>query len=107
MPTYEYECSTCGTFEEFQRITEDPLAKCPACGSAVQRLISSGTGIIFKGSGFYATDSRNAEKQETSKTDGDGAGKDEPSGDANSKSKSSAKTDTKKKEAPTTTTAKD
>lgn len=106
MPTYEYECGTCGNFEEFQRITEDPLAECPTCGRAVQRLISSGTGIIFKGSGFYATDSRKAEKKETSKADSDASSKDESSGGANSKEKNSAKKDTKKK-APTATAAKD
>ncbi len=75
MPTYEYECGACGPFEQFQRITEDPLADCPRCGSAVRRLISSGTGIIFKGSGFYSTDSRNAGKG-SSDGDGDGPGKD-------------------------------
>ena len=75
MPTYEYECGACGPFEQFQRITEDPLADCPRCGSAVRRLISSGTGIIFKGSGFYSTDSRNAGKEPGSSSgDGDGSG---------------------------------
>lgn len=77
MPTYEYECGACGPFEQFQRITDDPLSDCPRCGSAVRRLISSGTGIIFKGSGFYSTDSRNAGK---GSSDGDGAGKDGPGG---------------------------
>ena len=75
MPTYDYECGACGPFEQFQRITEDPLADCPRCGSAVRRLISSGTGIIFKGSGFYSTDSRNAGKEPGSSSgDGDGSG---------------------------------
>ena len=75
MPTYEYECGVCGPFEQFQRITEDPLADCPRCGSAVRRLISSGTGIIFKGSGFYSTDSRNTGKEPGSSSgDGDGSG---------------------------------
>lgn len=73
MPTYEYECGVCGPFEQFQRITEDPLSDCPRCGSAVRRLISSGTGIIFKGSGFYSTDKRNAGKGSS-----DGDGKDGP-----------------------------
>lgn len=57
MPTYEYECTVCGhTFEEFQAITDKPLAKCPKCGAPVRRLISGGAGLIFKGSGFYVTD---------------------------------------------------
>lgn len=57
MPTYEYECTHCGhSFELFQKITDGPLEKCPKCQSKVRRLIGSGSGIIFKGSGFYATD---------------------------------------------------
>ncbi|MEO0091240.1 MAG: zinc ribbon domain-containing protein [candidate division WOR-3 bacterium] len=57
MPTYEYECETCHhKFEEFQKITDKPLKKCPQCGNKVRRLISAGAGLIFKGSGFYITD---------------------------------------------------
>jgi putative FmdB family regulatory protein len=57
MPTYEYECETCGYhFEEFQKMTDTPIQKCPKCGKRVKRLISSGAGFIFKGSGFYITD---------------------------------------------------
>jgi len=57
MPTYDYECSHCGhVFEVFQKITDASLDKCPKCGKKVKRLISSGSGIIFKGSGFYETD---------------------------------------------------
>jgi putative FmdB family regulatory protein len=59
MPTYDYECTTCGhTFEAFQSMSEDPLSKCPECGKKVRRLIGGGVGIIFKGSGFYVTDSK-------------------------------------------------
>ena len=57
MPTYEYECDQCGErFEKFQKITADPLKTCPKCGGPVRRLIGPGAAIIFKGSGFYATD---------------------------------------------------
>lgn len=60
MPTYEYECLKCKhKFEAFQGINEAHLKECPACGKSVKRLISMGAGIIFKGSGFYATDYRN------------------------------------------------
>lgn len=52
MPTYLYECEECGRFEEFQKITADPLEECPDCGSEVKKIIGS-PGIIFKGSGFY------------------------------------------------------
>lgn len=57
MPTYEYECETCHChFEEFQKMTDKPIQKCPKCGKKVKRLISTGAGFIFKGSGFYITD---------------------------------------------------
>ena len=57
MPTYEYECLKCGkNFEVFQKITDKPLKKCPACEGEVKKLISTGCGLIFKGSGFYITD---------------------------------------------------
>jgi len=60
MPTYEYECQSCGhKFEKFQYMTAKPIKKCPKCKkNKAKRLISSGSGIIFKGSGFYATDYR-------------------------------------------------
>ena len=59
MPTYEYECTHCGyNFEAFQKMSDKPLQKCPKCNHKVKRLIGSGSGIIFKGTGFYATDYR-------------------------------------------------
>lgn len=65
MPTYEYECEHCGyDFELFQKITDEPIQKCPKCNNKVKRLIGSGSGIIFKGSGFYATDYRKKPKND-------------------------------------------
>ncbi len=59
MPTYDYKCTKCGyTFEAFHGMNDKAVEKCPKCGKKVKRLISSGAGIIFKGSGFYATDYR-------------------------------------------------
>jgi putative FmdB family regulatory protein len=55
MPIYEYQCDQCGVFEQIQRITEDPLKKCPTCKGKVRRLISS-TSFMLKGTGWYATD---------------------------------------------------
>ena len=71
MPTYEYVCEKCGhAFEEFQSIKADALKKCPACSKmGLQRLIGSGSGIIFKGSGFYATDYRSSTYQASKKSD--------------------------------------
>ena len=62
MPTYEYKCLACkGEFEALQPITANPLTKCNLCGSGpVERVISSGGGLLFKGSGFYITDYRSS-----------------------------------------------
>ena len=75
MPTYEYQCKKCDyVFEQFQSIKDAPLKKCPKCKGAVRRLIGTGAGIIFKGSGFYETDYKkkasvkHAGKKETEKT---------------------------------------
>lgn len=60
MPTYEYICEDCGhQFECFQSITAKTLQKCPECGKrGLKRLIGIGSGVIFKGNGFYQTDYR-------------------------------------------------
>ncbi len=63
MPTYEYECRKCGhCFEKFQSITAPPVKTCPKCRGRVARLLSGGAGIIFRGSGFYQTDYKQAGK---------------------------------------------
>ena len=115
MPTYEYECTSCGPFEQFQRITEEALSVCPDCGNPVRRLITSGTGIIFKGSGFYSTDSRSEGSGKPSQNKSDeNANKDGSGGDGKPDPKASEKADkkvvsssTKKEPAPATTAAKD
>jgi putative FmdB family regulatory protein len=71
MPTYDYECSACGhKFEYYQSITSKPIRKCPACAkNTVKRLIGTGAGIIFKGSGFYQTDYRSDSYKAGAKAD--------------------------------------
>jgi len=71
MPTYDYECDACGhTFEEFQSITAKALKVCPACGKRrLRRLIGTGAALLFKGSGFYATDYRSSEYKRKAKAD--------------------------------------
>lgn len=81
MPTYGYECAECGhEFDAFQAMSDDPLKTCPSCGQdALRRLITGGSGIIFKGSGFYVTDARSSSgKKKTAKSDSDSAAKSEP-----------------------------
>jgi len=64
MPTYEYECLSCGiSFDTFQKMSESPLDKCVKCQGAVRRVVSGGSGLIFKGSGFYITDYSKKDKK--------------------------------------------
>jgi len=80
MPTYEYECKKCGhRFELFQKITDPPRKRCPKCRGAVRRLIGAGGVMLFKGSGFYATDYRSEsyKKQKEKESGGKPKGKDE------------------------------
>lgn len=61
MPTYEYECESCGyKFTKLQKMSDDPEKICPKCKKSVHRIISGGVGVIFKGSGFYTTDYKRA-----------------------------------------------
>ncbi|TGK31671.1 zinc ribbon domain-containing protein [Leptospira gomenensis] len=80
MPTYDYKCKACGqTFERFHSMKDDPVSDCPLCGKKgeVERMISNGSGIIFKGTGFYVTDYKKS-----------GSGSGESSGSATSPSSS-------------------
>ena len=105
MPTYEYQCNICGhKFEKFQSITADALCKCPDCGRMeLKRLIGTGAGIIFKGSGFYETDYRSdgykqAKNKETSKSDDTASKKDATTSEV-------TKTSNKSQTSPTTKTS--
>jgi putative FmdB family regulatory protein len=70
MPTYDYVCKECGhTFEEFQSMSSEFLIVCPSCGKpALKRLMASGAGMIFKGSGFYLTDYKKTNSSGSSST---------------------------------------
>ena len=60
VPTYEYACAECGErLEAVQKFSDDPLTECPACGGRLRKVFSP-VGIVFKGSGFYRTDSRSS-----------------------------------------------
>ncbi|MGH2725050.1 MAG: FmdB family zinc ribbon protein [Actinomycetota bacterium] len=69
MPTYEYACTDCGTqVEVVQRFGDEPLRECGLCGGRLRKVFHP-AGIVFKGSGFYATDSRAASKGKGQKED--------------------------------------
>ena len=81
MPTYQYACTECDhAFEQFQSFSEDSLTECPQCQGRLRKLFNA-VGVVFKGSGFYRTDSRSAAKAE--------------SGSPSAESKADTKTDTK------------
>jgi putative FmdB family regulatory protein len=70
MPTYEYQCQQCRKrHEAFQLITAKPMTKCPKCAGRWKRLLGSGSGFLFKGSGFYTTDYRSKSYQDAKKKD--------------------------------------
>lgn len=56
MPTYEYQCAEGHAFEQVQKMSDPPIGTCPVCGAAAERRVSGGSGLIFRGSGFYITD---------------------------------------------------
>ena len=101
MPTYDYECEKCGLrFEAFQSMTADRLTDCQdeACDGKVKRLIGTGAGLIFKGSGFYTTDYRSdsykaGAKSDSSSSGGSDSKKSETKKSSGSDSKKSKKSD--------------
>ena len=94
MPTYVYECAKCGDeFEQWQSFSDDPLKKHPVCGGKVTKVLQP-VGIVFKGSGFHKTDSRNGSKRSR----GGSSEKDTTSSESSetkTETKTDAKTDTK------------
>lgn len=90
MPTYEYRCKACAhEFEEFQSITAKPLKKCPSCAKLrLERLIGTGSAVMFKGGGFYETDYRSESYKKAAKADADAA---KPKAESDSGSKGDAK----------------
>ena len=68
MPTYQYACTECGhSFEQFQSFSEDALTVCPECNGRLRKLFNA-VGVVFKGSGFYRTDSRSGSSSSTPAT---------------------------------------
>lgn len=101
MPTYVYACDSCGSqFEQFQSFKDEPLRICPSCAGSVRRVFQP-VGIVFKGSGWYITDSRKTSSATVSKDDG--ASKAEAPAAAEPAAKSETPSETKSSEAKTTT----
>jgi putative FmdB family regulatory protein len=94
VPTYQYACTDCADrLEVVQKFTDDALTVCPACGGRLRKIFSP-VGIVFKGSGFYRTDSRSSQKPEPAAASANGAGsKDSGSKDSGSKDSDSKKAD--------------
>ena len=92
MPTYSYACTECADrFDVVQAFTDDALTTCEKCSGRLRKLFSS-VGVVFKGSGFYRTDSRESGKKSTSSTNGSSSSESgTSSGSSESKSSSSAK----------------
>lgn len=73
MPTYEYRCPKGHEFEQFQRMSDEPVAECPVCGASSERQLSAGAGLLFKGSGFYITDYRDSSYKKAAEKDSGGS----------------------------------
>ena len=101
MPIYEYECQKCGTFETTQRITDEPLSKCPTCKGKVKKLISN-TSFQLKGTGWYITDYARKGKDAPKTENGASSSSSESKSDTKeSKSEGKeSKTESKKEPAP-------
>jgi putative FmdB family regulatory protein len=96
MPIYDYHCDHCGhSFSQVQSYKDQAVEKCPNCGKKPRRLIAP-SAVVFKGSGWYKTDSRAPEKSET-KTETTSEGKSETKSDTKSDTKSEPKSETKAK----------
>ncbi|MDX6349879.1 MAG: hypothetical protein QOF84_4669 [Streptomyces sp.] len=94
MPTYQYQCTACGEgLEVVQKFTDDALTECPACDGRLRKVFSA-VGVVFKGSGFYRTDSRSSSSSSTpaAKPAASGGSDSKPSSTPSSTSSSSAGT---------------
>ena len=102
MPIYTYRCSNCGVqFDQQQKFSDPPLTRCPECSKKTLHKVYQPVGIVFKGSGFYATDNRSPsgasraakEKEEKSESKSSGETKSETKSEAQSSTSSSGNKD--------------
>ena len=99
MPTYQYVCTECGEpLEVVQKFSDDPLTICPACQGRLRKVFSP-VGVVFKGSGFYKTDSRSSSSSSSTKSES-------KSSDTKADSKTETKTETKTESSTSTSDSK-
>lgn len=90
MPTYQYACTECGhSFEQFQSFSEDALTVCPECDGKLRKLFNA-VGVVFKGSGFYRTDSRSTSSSTPASTTSSGSDSSSSSSSSTSSTSSSS-----------------
>ena len=95
MPTYSYACTECDNrFDKVQAFTEDALTTCDKCSGRLRKLFNS-VGVVFKGSGFYRNDSREAGKKEKTSTNGSSSSSDSGSSSSTSSSSNSSSGESK------------
>ena len=100
MPTYVYACDSCGSqFERFQSFKDEPLRTCPSCASDVRRVFQP-VGIVFKGSGWYVTDSRKSNSATVGGDDAAGKADKAPAGDTAAKTDSTSEAKSESKSEP-------
>jgi putative FmdB family regulatory protein len=100
VPTYQYACTACGQqLDAVQSFTDEPLTECPACEGRLRKLFSA-VGVVFKGSGFYRTDSRSATKNAAASS-----GSSDSKGDSGSSTSDTSKSSTPAKKAEPASTA--
>ena len=99
MPTYEYRCSAGHEFELFQNMNDKPVLECPQCGAKSERLLSGGAGFIFKGEGFYITDTRSDDYKKAASSEVESAASNASESGKSSKGSSSDDNASKNKDA--------
>ena len=105
MPTYQYACTECGhAFEQFQSFSDDALTVCPECDGRLRKVFNA-VGVVFKGSGFYLTDSRSSGSSTSPASSGSSSSGSSTSGESASTSSGSSKSESKP--AAATSTKKD
>lgn len=96
MPVYTYRCENCGVrFERFQKFEDQPLTWCPECKKKALRKVYTPVGIVFKGSGFYATDHRSPSGQTHGSSASEKSSEAKSESETKTESKSESKTDSK------------